>query len=191
MVPFFAAAAFAAAPSWPTLTPTEAATFAKGELVLRADTSTPLTDSTGIIHVNAPVDVLWRESLDFKAKVPENPSVKSLEEYARNSPDDWFVRFEMSFFGVHVVIHDHWTCVPAERVCTWVQDPDRESDVTGEQGYMIVRPDGTGSAITFHAQFVSKIWSPGWVRKWLANDNMVNVVEKLKARAERKAGSAG
>lgn len=185
------ALAVAAPPAWPVLSAAESARFDKGELIVRADTSTPLTDSTGIVHVDAPVEVLWRESLDFKAKVPENPTVVRLDEYARNSQDDWFVRFEMSIFGIRVVIHDHWTCFPAERYCTWVQDPAKESDVTGEQGFMLVRPDGTGSAITFHAEFVSKIWSPGWVRKWLANDNMVNVVQKLKLRAERKAKAAG
>lgn len=179
--------AFAAKPEWPTLTPAEQTVFDRGELVLRADTSTPVTDSTGIVRVAAPASLLWQEALDFDAKLPENPTLKTLEEYARNSPDDWFVRFELSVFGIHVVIHDHWMCYPTEAYCVWVQDPTRESDVSGEKGFLIVKPEAAGSAIIFHSEFVSDVWSPGWVRKWLANDSMVNIVEKLKARTERKA----
>lgn len=181
------ATALAARPAWPTLTAAEQARFDKGELVLRADTSTPVTNSTGISKVAAPPELLWREALDFEAKRGENPTLRQLEEYARLSPDDWFVRFELSVYGVKVVIHDHWTCVPAERYCTWVQDPDRDSDVRGEVGYLLVRPEATGSAITFHSEFESEVWAPGWVRKWLANDQMINIVDKLKERTERKA----
>lgn len=179
--------AAAAAPAWPTLSADEQARFDRGELVIRADTSTPMTRSTGIRKVAAPPAVLWREALDFEAKRGENPTLKALEEYARTSPDDWFVRFELSVFGIRVVIHDHWTCVPAELYCTWVQDPDRDSDVRGEVGHLLIRPDPVGAAITFHTEFESEVWAPAWVRKWLANDQMVNIVDKLKERTERKA----
>jgi hypothetical protein len=178
----------AALPTWPSMTTSELAKFDAGDLVLRADTSTPLTVSTGIVKVAAPPSLLWREALDFEAKKPENPTIKTLEEYARNSPDDWFVRFELSVFGIQVVIHDHWTCFPEAMTCTWVQDPAKKSDVREEAGYLIVRPEPTGSAIVFHSQFISEVWSPGWVRRWLANDSMVNVVDKLRKRTERKAG---
>mgnify|MGYP002633398152 CR=1 FL=1 len=177
----------AALPTWPAMTTAELARFQEGALVLRADTSTPLTVSTGIVKVAAPPALLWQEALDFDAKKPENPSLKQLDEYARNSPDDWFVRFELGIFGIRVVIHDHWTCFPEALTCTWVQDPTKESDVRDEVGYLIVRPEGTGSAIVFHSEFISEVWSPGWVRGWLANDSMVNVVEKLRKRTERKA----
>jgi len=179
--------AVAALPTWPSLTTAESVTFAKGELVLRADTSTPLTVSTGIVKVAAPPAALWREALDFEAKKPENPTLRKLEEYHRNSPDDWFVRFELRVFGLKVVIHDHWTCFPEAMTCIWVQDPDKVSDVREEVGFLIVKPEAEGSAIVFHSQFISEIWSPGWVRRWIANDSMVNVVQKLKERTERNA----
>jgi hypothetical protein len=177
-----------ALPTWPTMTTAELERFSRGDLVLRADTSTELTVSTGIVKVAAPPELLWREALDFEAKKPENPTLKELEEYKRNSPDDWFVRFQLSVFGIKVVIHDHWTCFPEALTCTWVQDPDKKSDVRDEEGYLIVRKEGTGSAIIFHSQFISEVWSPGWVRKWLANDSMINVVDKLRKRTESKAG---
>jgi len=183
------AAAHAAPPPWPTLTTAEQARYDKGELVLRADTSTPITDSTGISKVAAPPELLWKEALDFEAKRGENPTLKDLEEYRRDSPDDWYVRFELSVFGLKVRIHDHWTCFPAERYCTWVQDPERDSDVRGEVGFLVIRPEGTGSGIVFHSEFESEIWAPGWIRKWLAEDQMVNIVQKLRERTERKAGA--
>ena len=176
-----------AAPSWPVLTVDEQARFDRGDLVVRADTSTPLTRSSGITRVAAPAAVLWRESLDFEAKRGESPTLKAMEEYGRTSPDDWFVRFELSVFGLRFVIHDHWTCMPATMTCTWVQDPTRESDVTDEVGFLIVRPEAAGSAIVFHSEFASKVWAPGWIRKWMANDQMVNIMQKLKERTERKA----
>lgn len=176
-----------ALPTWPSMTTEELARFEKGELVLRADTSTPLTVSTGIVKVAAPPELLWREALDFEAKKPENPTLKQLDEYKRNSPNDWFVRFQLSVFGIQVVIHDHWTCFPEVLTCTWVQDPDKVSDVREEVGHLIVRPEKGGSAIVFHSQFISEVWSPGWVRRWLANDSMINVVDKLRKRTESKA----
>lgn len=187
MVYLWTAFAFAA-PTWPVLTTDEQVRFDRGDLVLRADTSTPLTNSTGLSRVNAPAAVLWREALDFEAKRGENPTLRAMEEYGRTSPDDWFVRFELSVFGLRVVIHDHWTCTPATMSCTWVQDPTRDSDVTGEVGFLIVRPEAAVSSIVFHSEFVSEIWAPGWVRKWLAKDQMVNIVQKLRERTEKKAG---
>lgn len=187
MTVFLCSIALAASPDWPTLTVEEQGVYDAGALVLRADSRTSLTDSTGIVRVAAPAALLWQEALDFRAKLPENPTLRTLDEYARNSPNDWFVRFELSVFGIHVVIHDHWTCFPAELYCTWVQDETRESDVSREKGFLIVRSEGSGSAIVFHSEFVSDVWSPGWLRRWLANDSMVNIVEKLKARTERKA----
>ncbi|MSQ01417.1 MAG: hypothetical protein EXR71_05925 [Myxococcales bacterium] len=187
MVYLWTAFAFAD-PTWPVLTTDEQVRFDRGDLVLRADTSTPLTNSTGLSRVNAPAAVLWREALDFEAKRGENPTLRAMEEYGRTSPDDWFVRFELSVFGLRVVIHDHWTCTPATMSCTWVQDPTRDSDVTGEVGFLIVRPEAAVSSIVFHSEFVSEIWAPGWVRKWLAKDQMVNIVQKLRERTEKKAG---
>ena len=179
--------ALAAAPIWPTLTTSERTKFDAGELVIRADTSTEKTQSTGLVKVQAPIDVLWKAALYFPARLPENPTLKSIEEYGRNSPDDWFVKFRLSIFGISVTIHDHWTCTPAEYYCYFAQDPTQKSDVREEAGWLYARPTPTGSEIAFRSEFISEQWAPGWVRKWLANDSMVNVLDKLRVRAERIA----
>jgi len=184
---FTLALALAQAPAFPSLSAEEKAKFNAGELVIRADTSSPTTVSTGIVKVKAPPELLWTETLDFPARLPENPTLKSIEEYGRISPDNWYVRFEMSIFGIHVTIHDHWTCFPAEFYCTWAQDPDAKSDVREEKGWLLVVPHAEGSAIAFHSEFISEVWAPSWIRKWLANDSMVNVLDKLRVRTERKA----
>jgi hypothetical protein len=177
--------ALAGAPTWPTLTAEEKAKFDAGELVIRADTSTPKTLSTGIVKVSAPPELLWEQFLDFPARLPENPTLKMVEEYGRLGPDDWYVHFELSIFGIGVTIYDHWTCFPAERYCTWVQDNSRTSDTSEEAGWMLIRPLGSGSEIAFHSEFISNQWAPSWIRRWLANDSMVNVLDKLRLRTER------
>ncbi len=184
---YLLSAALAAPPAFPTLTADEQAKFDRGELVIRADTSTPMTVSTGVVKVKAPPALLWTETLDFDARLPENPTIKSIEEYGRISPDEWFVRFELSIFGIHVTIHDRWTCFPAEYYCTFAQDPGATSDVREEAGWVVVKPHPEGSAIAFHSQFISEVWAPSWIRKWLANDSMVNVLDKLRVRTEKKA----
>ena len=177
----------AAAPPWPALTGAERTKFDAGDLVIRADTSTEKTQSTGLVKVQAPLDVLWKAALDFPARLPENPTLKSIDEYGRNSENDWFVKFRLSIFGISVTIHDHWMCTPAEYYCIFAQDPTQVSDVREEAGWLYARSTPTGSEIAFHSEFISDQWAPGWIRKWLANDSMVNVLDKLRIRAERIA----
>ncbi len=181
--------ATAAVPIWPVLTGPEQTKFDAGALVIRADTSTEKTQSTGLVRVQAPLAVLWKAALDFPARLPENPTLRSVEEYGRNGPDDWFVKFRLSIYGISVVIHDHWICSPAETYCHFAMDPTRVSDVREEYGWLYARATPSGSEIAFHSAFISDMWAPGWIRKWLANDSMVNVLDKLRVRAERTATS--
>lgn len=179
--------ALAAPPVWPALNGNERTKFENGELVIRADTSTEKTQSTGLVKVQAPLDVLWKAALDFPARLPENPTLKEIEEYGRIGPNEWFVKFRLSIFGISVTIHDHWECFPEENYCVFEQDPTRVSDVKEEAGWLYARATPAGSEIAFHSEFISEVWAPGWVRKWLANDSMVNVLDKLRVRAERIA----
>lgn len=181
-----AALALAAAPTWPVLTPEEHAALDARRVVLRAAVDGRRTVSTGIVHVGVPPESLWPAVLDFEARIPENPSLVSVEEYRRDGPWDWYVRFEMRVFGIRAVIHDRWTCEMAASVCTWTLDPARDSDLVMNEGWLMVRPDGVGSVLAFHDELQAKMWAPGWVQRWLAEDSMENVLAKIRDRAERR-----
>lgn len=179
------AVAFAAPAAWPTLTADEQARLDAGEVVVHADTSGDRTVSTGIIRVTAAPAKTWAAVLDFKARIRETPGLVSVSEYKRTSPSDWFVQFEMNRFGIQAVIHDHWTCDLTANMCSWALDPNAQSDLTVNDGWMLAQPAGSATYLAFHAELIVKQWVPGWVRRWLAVDSMENTLSRIRERAEK------
>lgn len=177
--------ALAATLTWPSLTADEQARLDAGEVVVQADTSGDKTISTGVIRINADVTKTWAAVLDFPARVPETPGLVSVKEYKRNSAGDWFVRFEMSRFGIRAIIHDHWTCDLAANQCTWALDPGQASDLELNDGWMLAKPVGGATYLAFHAELIVKQWVPGWVRRWLAVDSMDNTLARIRDRAQK------
>lgn len=181
----FVSLALAATLTWPTLSAEEQAQLEAGEVVVQADTSGDKTISTGVIRINANATKTWAAVLDFPARVPETPGLVSVKEYKRISPSDWFVRFEMSRFGIRAIIHDHWTCDLAANQCSWGLDPSQASDLELNDGWMLAKTSGSVTYLAFHAELIVKQWVPGWVRRWLAVDSMDNTLSKIRDRAQK------
>ena len=179
------AEALAASPGVPALSEEERARLEAGEVVVQTDLGGERTVSTGVVRVRATPDRVWPAVLDFQARIPENASLKQVTEYRRDGPEDWFIAFDMNVFGIKAVVHDHWQCELARNVCSWALDPSVSSDLALNEGFMYVDPRPSDSLLVFHSELVAKMWAPGWIRRWLAEDSMENVLDHIRVRAER------
>jgi hypothetical protein len=187
---FAASAALAADPSPSSaalsaaaLSSAEWAQLREGEVVVHADTSGADTVSTGWVLVDKASAPFWHDVLDLKARIPENGTLRDIEEYKRLSAHEWFVRVDMEVFGLDVQFTNHWIC--AGDTCSYTLDPERENDLTRCDGYFRVQEVEGQSLLTYYSASRHRVVVPGWARRWLAIDAVQNLLRKLKARAER------
>jgi hypothetical protein len=177
------ALALAAPPAPSTPSESEWADLRARDVVVRDDTVGQHVSTTGTILFDAPPDRAWPAILDFRARVGENGTLRAIEEYGRQG-DTWFLRFDMTVFGVDVTFHNRY-----ERrgdVVTYTLDPARPNDLHACDGWFRVTPaEGGRSLVVYHAESRAKAWAPGFVLTWLANDSMEGVLTKIRARAER------
>lgn len=165
------------------LTETEWAELRAGNVVVHADTSGTDTISTGYVLVDKPSSPLWGDVLDLQARIPENGTLRGIEEYRRVSPYEWYVAVDMEVFGFDVRFTNHWTC--KDNTCAYTLDPARPNDLTLCDGYFKIDEMGGKSLLTYYSRSRHEVTVPGWVRRWLAIDAVQNLLRKMKARAER------
>ncbi|MFZ5476382.1 MAG: SRPBCC family protein [Myxococcota bacterium] len=179
-----AALAFAlAAPAPPPLSEADWAALRAREVVVRDETASQLVSTTGIVLFDAPPERAWAALLDFPARVPENSTLRKIEEYGR-AGSVWYLRFEMSVFGVDLTFHNVYE--RAGDTVTYTLDPARPNDLVACDGWYLVAPvEGGKSLVTYHAESRSRQWAPRWILTWMANDSMEQVLTKIRARAER------
>lgn len=166
-----------------SLSAEEWASLRAGEVVVRADASTPETVSTAYVLVNRSAAELWPVVLDLRARIPENPTLTGIHEYRRDSPYDFYVAVDMSVFGADVHFTNHYTC--RGDTCRYTMDPSRPNDLERCDGAYTVQSMGDQALLTYHSVNRHRIAVPGWIRKWMAVDAVKNLMSKLKARAER------
>lgn len=183
----FTLAALAAplAPALPTLTDAEQAALRARKVVVRSEIEGQLATATGLVQSTAPPDRMWAAVLDFQARIPENDSLQSIEEYARASVTDWSLRFRMSIFGFSATFHNRYVWDRPRGVVTYTLDEARENDLARCDGWYLTAARDGGSLFVYHSASQSDAWAPGWVLKWLANDSMVHLLTKIRERAER------
>lgn len=171
-------------PALPALDAAQTARLHAGQVVVVADISPEHTAGTGFVRANAPASKLWAAVLDIPARKAENPSLADVSVYDR-AGDTFGVRFELAMFGIRAVTHERWSCQPAEMTCRYTLDVSKPNDVDMDEGEWRVSPDATGSIVTFFSTYHSEMWTPGWVRRWLATDSMETVLSGIARRAER------
>jgi hypothetical protein len=176
------ASAWASSPASPALTEAEWAALRARDVVVHDETAGQLVATTGVALFAVPPERAWAAVLDFPARVAENSTLRAIEEYAR-AGDTWWLRFDMTVFGVDVTFHNRY-----ERrgdTVRYTLDASRPNDVVVCDGWWSVVPAEGGSVVTYHAESRAKQWAPGFVLAWLANDSMENVLGRIRERAER------
>lgn len=179
-------AAFAgAAPCVPELTEAEWASFQAGEVVMRAESDGSRVTALGIVKVAASPGAIWPAVLDIRARVPESSTLSAVREYRRDGPYQWFLRIDMDVLGAALRIHHRYTWDPPRNVATYTLDPTQPNDLAVADGWYLVRPLEGGSMLVYEAVTEAKVPVPGWVKKWLARDQMEGLLDGIRRRAER------
>lgn len=174
-----------AAPHLPELSQAEWAKLDAGEVVMRAQSDGGRVTATGVVKVAAAPDALWPAVLDVQARIPENNTLVDVREYRRDGPTQWFLQVDMEVLGADVRIHHHYTFDPARNVATYTLDPSQPNDLSLADGWYLVHPVEGGSVLVYQAVTEAKVPVPGWVKKWLARDQLEGLLEGIRRRAER------
>lgn len=174
-----------AAPRLPELTEAEWAKLHKGDVVMHAQSEGSRVTATGIVKVAATPEALWPAVLDVQARIPENKTLVDVREYRREGPYEWYLQVDMSVLGSDIRIHHHYTWDPAQNVATYSLDPTMPNDLAVADGWYLVQPVEGGSVLVYQAVTEAKVPVPGWIKKWLARDQMRGLLEGIRRRAER------
>lgn len=194
---FFALAALAlaapitapAAPAAPVAVNTkEQADLAARKVVIRMDDGTGAGTSsgvtTGIIDVQASVDETIDAVFDLKARVAEVSGLKSVDYYLE-APPHLGAHWEMSVFGKEVVYNLLYEMDRPEGWATFSLDTSKPNDVERIDGtYHIYRVDGA-TRLVYTSSSDPGTYVPGFIKNWLANDALGQVLEGIRARAEK------
>jgi hypothetical protein len=185
MLAFIAVAAAGDTPRLPSLSEADWAELRAGKVLLHAESAGARVTASGVVLVDAPPEVLWPAVLDVAARIPENRTLTAVHEYRRDGPQQWCLQVDMSVLGAEVRIHHQYRWDPAENVATYTLDPTRTNDLARADGWYLVRAAEGGAVLAYEAVTEAKVPVPGWVKKWLARDQLEGLLQGIRTRAER------
>lgn len=186
MLPALVTLAFAATtPQVPELTDAQWADLLEGDVVMHAESAGPRVTATGMVLIDAEPAVVWPAVLDIQARIPENATLTGVREYRREGPYQWYLQVDMQVLGADLRIHHHYTWDPVRSVAVYTLDPTRPNDLSVADGWYLVRPVDQGSLLVYQAVTEAKVPVPGWIKKWLARDQMEALLEGIRRRAQR------
>ncbi|MDP2309154.1 MAG: SRPBCC family protein [Pseudomonadota bacterium] len=178
--------AFAGAtPRLPELTEAEWARVGAGEVVMRARSEGARVTATGVVKIAASPEALWPVVLDVRSRIGESHTLADVREYRRDGPNQWFLQVDMEVLGAALRIHHRYTWDPPRQLATYTLDATRPNDLAVADGWYLVQPVEGGSVLVYEAVTEAKVPVPGWVKSWLARDQMEGLLEGIRRRAER------
>lgn len=184
MIALLSLAVLAAAPPTVELSADELAKLAAREVVTRQDPTDGGTYTIGVIDVNAPTGKTFDAVVDFEARIGEVGGLESVTRYL-NEPKRVGARWELVVVGKRVSFTTIYDLDRAAGIAAYAMDKTQPNDLERVEGSYVVLPNGTGSRIVYRSIADSGMYVPGWIRSWLANSSLVEVLEGMRARAEK------
>jgi len=181
----------ASTPEFPQMTPEEWARLEGGEVVLRARADGGRVTALGVVKVDATPEALWSAILDVHARISEGRTLESVREYRRDGPRTWYLEVGMEVLGADVTVHHRYTWDPVRQQACYTLDPDRPNDLAVADGWYLVRPSGDSALLAFESVTEAKVPVPGWVKRWLARDEVESLLGGIRTRAEREPRRRG
>ncbi len=173
-----------AAPQVPVLTDDDWARLRTGEVVLYAATDGERLTATGVILVHVSPARAWPAVLDIRARVHESPTLRAVTEYDRQGATRWSVRVDMEVMGVDLRVHNRYTFEPAHNIARYTLDLEQPNDLRICDGWYLASATEEGTLLVYEAVTEAPMYVPAWVRRWLARDQMVELLGAIRARAE-------
>lgn len=176
----------AAAPRFPALSAEERRALDAGEVVLRTSAEGGRVTALGVVKVEAPPDALWPAVLDVRARIPEGDTLAAVREYRRDGPRTWYLEVDMEVLGTDLTLHHRYEWDPARQHARYTLDPERPNDLAVADGWYLVREEAGASLLVFQSVTEARGPVPGWVKRWLARDEVEGLLAGIRARAERR-----
>jgi hypothetical protein len=191
-----AAPAFAAKPTFPTLTVKEQQALEDGDLVLRKqDDGDQSGQITGIQRIEASSADVWKILLAFD-RIPEsNDSIKVAEDYTatmgRTPPAGGRfvdIHYELSVAGTSIEYNVHHTQYAAQDYLEWVLDEDKDNGIDATDGSFSTWPV-PGDSSQCYFLYITRIDTgrsvPGWVETLLTKTSLKGYLKFVKREAEK------
>ena len=188
--------AFAAKPTYPTLTDSEKEKLADGKLVMRKNLDGDDAGSiVGVQRIQASEADVWRLLLAFE-RIPEsNDSIVLAEDYtaemSRTAPSGARyidVHYELSVGGQHVQYNLHHTYYPSQRYLVWTLDDQKDNDIESTVGSFSTWPvEGSSDQVDF--LYITRVRTgrsvPGWVESLLTKTSLKGYFKFVRKEAEK------
>ncbi len=188
--------AFAAKPSFPTLTEKEQGNLDDGDLILRkVSDGDQAGQITGIQRIDASAADVWKILLAFD-RIPEsNDSIKVATDYTaemnRTPPSGGRfidVHYQLSVAGTSIEYNVHHTYYAAQNYLEWVLDEEKDNGIEATAGSFSTWPV-PGAPTQCYFLYITRIDTgrsvPGWVETLLTKTSLKGYLKFVKAEAER------
>ena len=176
-----------AAPHVPVLSGEDWERLRAGEVVLSAEADGERVTATGVILVHVPPALAWPAVLDIRARVRESPTLRAVTEYRREGATRWSVRVDMEVMGVELRVHNRYTFEPARNLASYTLDLEQPNELSICDGWYLASATEAGTLLVYEAVTEARVYVPAWVRRWLARDQMAELLGAIRARAEGAA----
>ncbi len=184
IVALFVAPALAATPTV-DLSADDLARLADREVVIRQDPTDAGMYTIGVVDVNAAPSRVFDAILDLEARVGEVGGLRGVARYL-NEPNLIGARWELSVVGKAISFTTLYEIDRAGLTANYYMDKSQTNDIEDVKGTYAVLPSGSGGARLFYRSITdSGVYVPGWIKNMLANSSLVEVLEGMRARAEK------
>lgn len=167
----------------------ETASLAAGEVVIHSRSPR----RAGAIRVEAIIDIkaerarVWAALLDFRGRMPGNPTLKLVEPYRPATATEQWWRFRAERFGTSVSYHNHYVLSADQSRLSHELDPSQANDLVWSEGVYSLGSDASCSGctrLTYDVESDFGVAMPGFVTRWLAGSGVKDFLVDLGRRAE-------
>jgi hypothetical protein len=158
--------------------------LAAREVVIRQDPTDNGTYTIGVIDVNAPPSRVFDAVIDFEARIGEVGGLRAVSRYL-DEPDRVGARWDLTVVGKAVSFTTLYDLDRTGLVATYQMDKSQPNDIENLEGAYAVLSNGTGSRLIYRSLTDSGVYVPGFVRNYLTNNSLVEVLGGMRTRAEK------
>lgn len=169
-----------------TVTSTEAATLAAGQVVTKQLQMATGGRGVAIMDIHASPETIWSKITDFSHYPQWVSHVTACGNY-RTSGHDLYTRFVLDVWGIDVEYYIHHVYRPDLGWMTWTLDYGRLSDLDDSVGYWRLAAQTADPPLTrveYSADIRLKGWVPGVVADLIAKKGLTDATSWVKKQSE-------
>ena len=167
----------------PVLSDAERSLLASGETVARIDLVHTTADSTAIIDISATPEKVMAAVVDLPSQVPDVTTLRDVDMYTSDS-GRLGARWQTGALGQTMTFHVLYDVDRSANSCHFALDPGRDNEMVSMQGSYEIFPTPEGSRLVYHNVSDPGREAPGWLRRMLEQNVLVQQLVSIRRRAE-------